>query len=146
MATQLTLDTIKKFEGFASKAYWDVNAWRAGYGSDTITYADGRVVSIKKGMIVLKADAERDLSRRADQFESRARSQVTKMMWDTFSDSVKAGLISMTYNYGSLPTRVVVAAKTGVIADIADAVESCQTHNNGVNRRRRILEAKLIRS
>src|SRR3990167_10970396 len=145
MISQLTLDTIKKFEGFSSKPYWDVNAWRAGYGSDTVTLADGTIKAIKKGMIILRSDAERDLARRVPAFERRARSQLGSVIWDSFEDTVKAGLISMTYNYGSLPKRVIIAGKTGIIDDIADAVESCQTHNNGVNRQRRITEANLIR-
>ncbi len=28
---------LRNFEGFISKAQWDVNAHRVGYGSDTIT-------------------------------------------------------------------------------------------------------------
>ena len=34
-------DLIKRFEGFRTTPYWDVNAYRTGYGSDTVTLADG---------------------------------------------------------------------------------------------------------
>ena len=34
---------LRRFEGFKSTPYWDVNADRVGYGSDTVTLADGTV-------------------------------------------------------------------------------------------------------
>ena len=34
---------VRHFEGFRTNAYWDVNHWRVGYGSDTVTNADGSV-------------------------------------------------------------------------------------------------------
>ena len=40
---------IRHFEGFRSQAYWDVNAWRVGYGSDTTTDASGRVRRVQEG-------------------------------------------------------------------------------------------------
>ena len=33
---QETLGLIRRHEGFRSRPYWDVNAWRVGYGQDTI--------------------------------------------------------------------------------------------------------------
>ncbi|MGD4317972.1 hypothetical protein QT621_26175, partial [Xanthomonas citri pv. citri] len=34
-------DMIRRFEGFKSAPYWDVNHFRIGFGSDTITREDG---------------------------------------------------------------------------------------------------------
>lgn len=45
---------LRKFEGFISKADWDVNAHRVGYGSDTITKADGTVIKVQPGMTVTR--------------------------------------------------------------------------------------------
>jgi hypothetical protein len=41
-----------------------VNALRTGYGSDTVTLADGRVVPVTADTRVTREDAERDLARR----------------------------------------------------------------------------------
>ena len=55
---------IKQHEGFKSNTYWDVNAHRLGYGSDTITNLDGSVRRVKNGDTVTREQAELDLRRR----------------------------------------------------------------------------------
>ena len=55
---------IQEFEGFRETPYWDVNAHRVGFGSDTITMPDGSVQKVAPGAQVSRADAERDLQRR----------------------------------------------------------------------------------
>lgn len=39
---------IKQFEGYRAKPYYDVNAFRAGYGSDTVTLSDGSIKKSRK--------------------------------------------------------------------------------------------------
>ncbi len=141
MATMI----LKKFEGFSSGTYWDVNAHRLGYGTDTITTADNKVIPVRQGMKVSKADAERDLARRVGEFEQRAAGQ-TGGAWSPLPPQAKAALISVAYNYGSLPKNVVAAVQTGDIGTIANSVQALASHNKGVNARRRMQEAQMIRS
>lgn len=139
-----TLQLIKQFEGFSNKPYWDVNAYRAGYGSDTTTLPDGSIQKIKPGMYVSEADAERDLYRRTSEFQAHASTQVGQEKWQSLSPNAQAALTSVTYNYGSLPKTVVRAVESGDNQQIAEAVRNLDHHNGGINRGRRHKEADLI--
>jgi len=136
---------LRKFEGFRSGTYWDVNAHRLGYGSDTITKADGSVVKVKQGDTVTRADAERDLARRARDFEQNAARQVGPDHWSQLPSGARAALTSIAYNYGSLPKSVASAVRSGDMETIAAAVEGLKGHNGGINAKRRAEEAAIIR-
>lgn len=134
-------ELIRSEEGFRTDPYWDVNALRTGYGSDTVTRADGSVEPVNAGTRITREDAERDLKRRVDtEFGPRAKSQIGEREWGALSGNARAALISVTYNYGSLPNSVVQAAKTGDPESIARAVE-----NLSANPGRRKREAAIIR-
>lgn len=138
--------TIRNFEGFKTTPYWDVNAYRTGYGSDTITKADGTVVKVTPGMSITRADAERDLSRRINtEFVPGIIKSVGQANWDKLPEPAKAALASVAYNYGSLPFSVASAVLTGDTAKIAIAVEGLKGHNDGINANRRMTEAAMIR-
>lgn len=139
------LGLLRDFEGFRETPYWDVNAYRTGYGSDTITKADGSVVKVQQGMRVNRDDAERDLARRSAEFANTASGQVGADNWATLPPNARAALTSVAYNYGSLPKSVVAAAKTGDVNAVADAVYGLRNHNEGVNAQRREREAAIIR-
>ena len=147
-ASQQATSMIKQHEGFSTNTYWDVNHYRLGYGSDTITRADGSVVSVQKGMTVTRQDAERDLHRRTGIFMSAARKTVGAQYWDRLPPTTQAALTSVAYNYGSLTklTTIVNAARSGNIRAIADAVRARAGDNGGVNRSRRNAEADAILS
>ncbi|MBB3385984.1 MULTISPECIES: hypothetical protein [unclassified Rhizobium] len=131
---------LRHEEGFRDTPYWDVNAYRIGYGSDTITRADGTVLTVRPGMTIGKDDAERDLQRRIASGEgARARNQIGADVFDKLPAGAQAGLISTAYNYGSLPDAVVTAAQSGDLAATAQAVRSLDT-----NTERRGREADLI--
>jgi GH24 family phage-related lysozyme (muramidase) len=137
---------IKGFEGFSTTPYWDVNANRAGFGSDTITEADGTVRKVQPGDKVTREDAERDLARRLDtEFIPSIMKEVGVQAWGALDARTQAALASVTYNYGNLPNKVAAAVRTGDTAAIADAVEALGTDNNGVNANRRAEEAAIIR-
>lgn len=131
---------LRKEEGFRETPYWDVNAFRTGYGSDTITRADGSVVKVGKGMRITRDDAERDLARRIPEFEGRAVAQVGAENWNRLPPNVRGALLSVAYNYGSLPPSVRAAVRGGDVEQIAGAVESLSA-----NRTRRENEAAIIR-
>ena len=136
---------IRNFEGFRSTPYWDVNANRVGYGSDTITREDGSVVRVTPGMAVSRADAERDLERRIADFQGGIVENIGQVRWDGLPSNVQAALTSVAYNYGSLPRNVIAAIKTGDVGQIAASVEALGDDNGGVNSDRRRQEAELIR-
>ena len=141
----LASSLLREFEGYRSTPYWDVNAYRSGYGSDTMTTADGTVMPIRQGMDVSRDDAERDLARRTQQeFMPRARSAVGEGRWANLSPQQQAALISITYNYGSLPGSVASAIASGDMAGATRAIEGLQGQNGGVNRDRRLREAAIF--
>lgn len=142
--TNAAIPVIKQFEGYASKPYWDVNAYRNGYGSDTMTGADGKVRKVTPGTQTNKEDADRDLARRTKEFENTAMNQAGVANWNKLPVSAKAALTSVAYNYGSLPKRILPAVRSGDIQGISEAVRSLGSDNKGVNRQRRSKEAELI--
>ncbi len=139
------IDLIKDFEGFRTNAYWDVNAFRVGYGSDTITKSDGSVVRVEKGSTVSMEDANRDLGRRVQEFARTAKRQVGSDVWTNMPTNVTSALTSIAYNYGSLPERILDEARSGDFEALATAVEGLSDDNGGVNRNRRMREAAIIR-
>lgn len=142
VGTQLT----RKFEGFIPTAKFDVKAERVGYGSDTITTPEGKVVPVAKGTTTTEKDAERDLKRRIEtEFIPKAAAQVGQENWDRLPENVAGALTSVAYNYGSLPNKVAAAVKTGNVNAIANAVEALADDNKGINRGRRMSEAATIR-
>lgn len=142
----MAANMLRRFEGFREKPYWDVNAYRTGYGSDTITRADGTVERVAPGVAITREDAERDLQRRlTTEFIPRAARAVGEENWSALPPNTQAALASVTYNYGSLPTRVAQAVRTGDLNTIATAVESLANDNGGVNASRRMQEASVIR-
>ena len=136
---------LKRFEGYKATPYWDLNADRVGYGSDTITLADGTVKRVTKDMVVTKADADRDLARRIPEFQAGIVRDVGADAWGKLSPNAQAALTSVAYNYGSLPKGVAAAVKTGDTEAIASSVGELQVHNDGVNAKRRLSEADIIR-
>lgn len=131
---------LRDEEAFRPQPYWDTNAHRVGYGSDTATLADGRSIKVTQGMTVSRADAERDLEYR---LSAREGAQVRKQLgaaFDQLPASAQAALYSVGYNYGSLPEAVVAAGRTGNLGAIADAVAALPANN-----KRRQREAAMIR-
>lgn len=141
-----TMDLIRGFEGFRNTPYWDVNAYRVGYGSDTITLSDGTVKKVTQGMKVSVEDATRDLIRRVGEFQDIVKRQVGNERWSAFSADQQAALTSIAYNYGSLPKRILSAVKEGTSEEMRDAVLALRSDNGGINASRREQEAALLGS
>lgn len=141
---------LKNFEGFKSTAYKDVNAYRTGYGSDTVTRADGSIIRVTPTTTVTREDAERDLARRTREFANTARQNVTANVWDKLPPNAQAALTSYAYNYGSLKNSQSVvkaaarSAETGDMSYLANAIRNRQVDNNGINAKRRNQEADYI--
>jgi len=141
---------LKKKEGFSNTPYWDVNALRAGYGSDTYTDKDGKVHKVTSSSRVSLEDAERDLERRTREFMSGARRDVGEKEWDRLHPRAQAALTSMAYNYGSIGkggANVAGLARSGNLENLAKDIETrLAAHDKGINASRRKQEAELIRN
>lgn len=144
---------IRAKEGFRTTAYADTggkdgkqfSGWRTGYGSDTVTRADGTVERVTKDTVVTRADAERDLDRRLEEFQASAIKSVGVVAWEQLQPRVRAALTSITYNYGGLPKRLHAAVRSGDNEQIAVAIEGLKGDNGGVNSGRRQEEANIVR-
>ena len=141
----LAAELLRQKEGIRSKPYWDVNALRAGYGSDTTTLADGTVKRITKDTVVSKEDAERDLARRVTDFANIAQKEIGAN-FSNLTPQAQAAITSVAYNYGTTKkvAGLVKAAQAGDNAAIAKAIAGAAGHNNGVNRQRRLDEAAIV--
>jgi GH24 family phage-related lysozyme (muramidase) len=148
-------DLLIRYEGFNPTAVFDVNAYRIGYGSDTITDASGNFKKVKKGDVTTEANARKDLERRLPEFENKVKKQVGPEYWDHLNYKVKAALISLAYNYGSITKQAIKdAIKTGSSEQIANAlINSTYNDNKKLSakvrqalRNRRKKEADIIRS
>ncbi|KSV79565.1 hypothetical protein N185_00100 [Sinorhizobium sp. GW3] len=138
---------VKGFEGFIAKAKWDENAFRVGFGSDTVTRANGQIEKVTKDTIVTLADAQRDLERRLVEFQDGIQKAIGVDTWNSLNEAQQAALTSIAYNYGSLPKRIVRAIEGGGGAEsIANAISALGSDNGGINKRRRNEEAQSFLS
>lgn len=139
-----SVNLLKHFESFRSTPYWDVNAYRVGYGSDTVTLDDGSIRKVTQGITVTQQDALRDLVRRIGEFQEGIKNQIGSERFNAFSPEQQAALTSIAYNYGSLPRRILDAVKTGTAEEIAAAVRGLRGDNGGINAGRRDAEAAIL--
>lgn len=144
-ATEMAAGLIKQFEGYRDNAYWDVNHYRVGYGSDTITTAQGAVDEVTKGMATTLEDANRDLARRIADEQTQMIGQVGQRSWNELTDEAKAAVTSVAYNYGTIPKSIADAITAGGGEGLARSIEGLMGQNGGVNDARRQLEANLVR-
>ena len=151
---------VMAHEGMAYEPIWDVDNWRIGHGSSTITKKDGKVITLpnygskpditkpewggfESGKITVE-DADRDLTRRLnDEFIPAAKKRIDSSVLDSVPDSVIAILTSLCYNYGT-------ANKTlNPIFDAVNKEDYCLaadlTESLSANKSRRIKEAKWMR-
>jgi len=143
-AMQQSVGLLRQFEGFSPKPYWDTNAYRVGYGSDTVTLDDGTIRKVTQGMAVTQKDALRDLVRRIGEFQETVKTQIGSDRWSAFSPQQQAALTSIAYNYGSLPDRILRAVRGGTSEEIAAAVRGLKGDNAGINSGRRETEAAIL--
>lgn len=142
------LSLLREFEGFRETPYWDVNAYRAGYGSDTLTTEDGRVIPVRQGMAVDRAGAERDLSRRVStEFEPSVIRAIGEDRYNALDPQQQAALVSLAYNYGAGAWDDDLSGVAGAIragGNARGAITALATHNDGVNADRRRREASFF--
>lgn len=120
-AVGILKDFLREEEGFRESPYWDVNAFRVGFGSDTITNPDGSVRRVQQGDRVDRETANRDLVRRLTQeFLPRVADQIGQERFNQLNPQQQAALGSIAYNSGSLPRPIVNAIISG--GDVGEAI------------------------
>ena len=113
---------IKREEGFVSRAMFDVNAFRVGFGSDTFVDEMGRVQQVTRDTVVTLQQANADLARRIPEFQKTITDAIGADLWESLSEQQQAALTSIAYNFGRLPAKVVAALKAGDQGQVAKAI------------------------
>lgn len=126
------LQYIKSFEGFIPTPIWDVNAYRLGYGSDTITMPNGTFRKVVKTDRVNQTQALADLKRRlVAEFEPKVIRKTGLNNWQRLHPKVKGALLSLAYNYGNITKQAIIdAISTGKNSLIAEALVKSTLNDN----------------
>jgi len=98
-------DWLEEVEAYAPEAYWDENAWRFGYGTDTFITAEGDSVAVtKRGKMskISKEEAKKQLEIQLERtFRKELRNKFGKDYYNSLPKGVRWGLESLAYNAGS---------------------------------------------
>jgi len=139
----LTESLIAGEEGVRENAYWDKSGqkWTIGYGMTTMP--DGSAV--KEGDRLTKEEAVGSFRQGIAEHQQRAIAQVGEERWAQMDPKMRAVLTSITYNYGSIPKRVLQEAKTGSVEDLANAMDKLHGDNEGDLKGRRQREQSILR-
>lgn len=130
---------IGYWEGFAGVAYWDVNHYRLGFGSDTEGPSQ---VNVTKGMTTTRDRALQNLTVRIPQYEAVAIKQLGPL-YEKLGLATKVAVIDICYNYGDLPDSV-LAAFLSNSKRVAAAIRAHESDNKKINEDRRAGEAALV--
>src|ERR1700738_4391776 len=94
---------IAEWEGFQAHAYWDVNHWRVGYGSDT---EGPDAVPVVRETITTVARAKQNLSLRIGEFKTKLIAEIGgPYNFAALNQNQQVALLDMVYNYGHLPLK-----------------------------------------
>jgi GH24 family phage-related lysozyme (muramidase) len=151
---EIASNFIKQFEGFTSKAMWDVNAWRIGHGSDTLTLPDGTYRKVLQTDVTTREMAGKDLERRIkNDFEPKVRKQIGEPYYSNLPPNARISLISLAYNYGSITKpKIIQVARTGDVNALGNAIiEETKNDNLGkpyynALRKRREIEGNFAKT
>ena len=125
---------LRQEEGFRTKAYWDVNAWRVGYGT---AFDRNQNNAYNQNSTISRVGAEIQLTQYdLPRFEQGIISQVGKQYWTALNENVQAALLSVVYNRGSLTSTLVKAVQDGNKHRIAAAIRSTDYATHADRRRR----------
>ena len=139
----LTESLVAAEEGMRQDAYWDKSGqkWTIGYGMTTMP--DGSPV--KEGDRLTKEQAVESFRSGLAEHEQRAIAQVGEERWASMDPKMRSVLTSITYNYGSIPDRILPEAKSGSVEDLATAIDKLHGDNEGDLKGRRMREQSILR-
>ena len=137
----LTEALIAGEEGVKTEAYKDSEGiWTIGYGQTTI---NGRAV--QQGDKMTREEALGGFRQNISEHQKRAIAQVGEERWAQMDPKMRAVLTSITYNYGSIPDRILPEAKSGTSEDLATAMNKLYGDNRGDLKGRREREQSILR-
>ena len=134
------IESIKKYEKYSPKAYWDKNHYRVGFGSDTRTI-NGKVYVTQSGDTATLQDSINDLTRRVKNAEQIFISKY--LNYPSLTDGEKVVIHNIYYNYGRIPNAVHSAIKKGT--GLYAAVASLISDNGGIRKKRYTELLQLVR-
>lgn len=134
------IESIKKYEKYSPKAYWDKNHYRVGFGSDTRTI-NGKVYVTQAGDTATLQDSINDLTRRVKNAEQIFISKY--LNYPSLTDGEKVVIHNIYYNYGKLPLPV----KNAIINNkgLYNAVAALIKDNGGIRKKRYTELLQLVR-
>jgi hypothetical protein len=164
----LLLAFLREREGFSPVSYWDVNYYRIGYGTGTITRPDGTFIQVSQNFSgeyrtrsngkkvklgggphnrVTREEAELDLQRR---IKTEFRPKVIKRLresgvnYEELPLLVKLVFVDISYNYGSaFPREFINGWKRGGVDGLISVLEK-RSNIAGNSRERRLAEIKVL--
>ena len=93
---------IAEEESFRSRSYWDVNAYRVGYGNDRFIDTDNKLKSVTSNTVITQEQAKNTLIYDIkNRFEPGVINQIGQSNWASLNANQKAALLSYAYNAGA---------------------------------------------
>tara|TARA_R100000234_G_C4994461_1_gene177153 strand:+ start:30 stop:1541 length:1512 start_codon:yes stop_codon:yes gene_type:complete len=146
-------DWLEEVEDYRGKSYWDVDAWRYGYGTDTFITAEGDSVSVtRRGKMsrISKEEAKKQLEIQIEKtFRKELRTKFGKDYYNSLPKGVRMGLESLAYNAGSdlndTGGKIKKAIKDGDFNKAADLIAGQVPEGHTLYNRRQ-QEAAFVRS
>lgn len=93
---------VAQFEGFSATPYWDVDAYRVGYSTDTIIGSDGQRTRVTPGMRVTQEQAVASLAPNIEEHVGVLLNQMQQrgLRVEDITPNQFAVLASIAYNFG----------------------------------------------
>lgn len=159
---------IGKKEGFTEKATWDVNAYRLGFGTDSILGSDGKIRKVLPDASYYKQTGEKqpangdrttvEAALKVLQYEvsttfknrlvGTGDTKIPEATFNALNNKQKAALLSYVYNVGSLRVGIAKAINAGNLSSAAEQIKAGPVTGGGVYyeglARRRAEEATLF--
>jgi GH24 family phage-related lysozyme (muramidase) len=104
---ETALQFIANEEKFEKEAYWDVNAYRVGYGNDKYIDIDNKLKEVTASTVVTQIQALQTLKYTViNTFQPTVIRNIGKDNWNKLNDNQKAALLSYAYNVGSIRASI----------------------------------------
>ena len=144
-ATTDAAELVKQFEGFKATPYMDKSPGDPSKDHEAVGFGQHSIMGqeVTKDSTFTQEEIYKDFANRIAQLQIVLAEQIGAS-WDKLSDRAKASITSVAYNFGHLPSSVADAAKTGGDQAVAQSILGLKGLNNGVNDKRRDLEASNI--
>jgi GH24 family phage-related lysozyme (muramidase) len=130
---ETALQFIANEEGFKKEAYWDVNAYRVGYGNDKYIDIDNKLKEVTASTVITQTQALQTLKYTVvNTFQPTVIRNIGKDNWNKLNDNQKAALLSYAYNVGSIRTSISNPVKNNNYSLAAQEIQRGPVTGGGV--------------